>query len=380
MSTSIPTAVTPGAALEAGAPDLQQEFKSAMRRLAATVCIVSTADEDGWHGMTATSVTSVSMDPPSVLVCVNTTASLHKVLHAGGRFCINLLRASQQSHAGTFSSSKIRGADRFAEHAWKASDEQGSLPYLVDAQANLFCDIDQAVSYGTHTIFIGRVNAIRNGDLVSPLLYADGQYLSTRRVPNFPVETLFLHRWSPRAFVAEPIPEAQLMTLLEAARWAPSCFNSQPWRFLYARRDTPQWDTFVGLLTPDNQVWARNASALVFIVSNSLMKNPTRAPDAIGDDAWVPSHTHSFDAGAAWAQLGLQSTLAGLRAHGIIGLDMARTRQVLNVPDHYRIEAAVAIGRQAPVETLDYELQQKEHPSVREPLSVIALEGGFPPA
>lgn len=372
--------LTPGAAQAADAPALQQEFKNAMRRLAATVSIIATADEDGWHGMTATSVTSVSMDPPSVLVCVNTTATLHKILHAGRRFSVNLLRASQESHAGTFSSSKIRGADRFADHAWKASegdDKDDSLPYLVDAQANLFCDIDQAVSYGTHTIFIGRVNAVRNGELVSPLLYADGQYLATRRVPNFPVETLFLHRWSPRAFTAEPIPEAQLMTLLEAARWAPSCFNSQPWRFLYARRDTPDWDRFVGLLTPDNQVWAGNASALVVIVSNTLMKNP--ATDE-GQPEWVPSYTHSFDAGAAWAQLGLQSTLAGLRAHGIIDIDMARARRELHVPEHYRIEAAVAIGRQAAAETLDDDLQKKEQPSAREPLSVIALAGGFPPA
>jgi flavin reductase (DIM6/NTAB) family NADH-FMN oxidoreductase RutF len=374
MSSSTPQAASQ-AAPQVLDPALQQDFKSAMRRLAATVSIIATTDEDGWHGMTATSVTSVSMDPPSVLVCVNTTASLHKVLHAGRRFCVNLLRASQESYAGTFSSSKIRGADRFAEHAWKASDEEDGLPYLVDAQANLFCDIDQTISYGTHTIFIGRVSAIRIGELVSPLLYADGQYLATRRAPNFPVENLFLHRWSPRAFVPEPIAEAQLMTVLEAARWAPSCFNSQPWRFLYALRDTPQWDKFVGLLTPDNQVWAKNASALVFVVSNTLMKNP----DGGGED-WVPSYTHSFDAGAAWAQLGLQSTLVGLRAHGIIGIDLDAARAALNVPAHFRIEAAVAIGRQAPSETLDDVLQQKEQPSDREPLSVIALEGGFPPA
>ncbi|MES3021630.1 MAG: nitroreductase family protein [Pseudomonadota bacterium] len=202
--------------------------------------------------------------------------------------------------------------------------------------------------------------------------------MATRRVPNFPVETLFLHRWSPRAFTAEPIPEAQLMTLLEAARWAPSCFNSQPWRFLYAMRDTPDWDRFVGLLTPDNQVWAKNASALVFVVSNTLMKNPSAEQDA--GDEWVPSYTHSFDAGAAWAQLGLQSTLEGLRAHGIIGIDMARTRLALNVPEHYRIEAAIAIGRQAPPETLADDLQKKEQPSVREPLSAIAFGGGFPRA
>ena len=358
--------------------DLQQDFKSAMRRLAATVCIISTTGEDGWHGMTATAVTSVSMDPPSVLVCVNTTASLHRILHSGTRFCVNVLRASQESFAGTFASSRIRGADRFAADAWKADGEHGDLPYLVDAQANLFCDIDHMVPYGTHTIFIGRVNAVRNGELVSPLLYADGQYLATRRVPNYPVDTLFLHRWSPRAFTAEAIPETQLMTLLEAARWAPSCFNSQPWRFLYARRDTPDWSRFIGLLTPDNQAWARNASVLVVVVSSTLMRNPSAPPDETSAEDWVPSYTHSFDAGAAWAQLGLQCTLSGLRAHGIIGIDMGRARRELNVPDHYRIEAAIAIGRQAAIETLDDGLQKKEHPSVREPLSVIALEGGFP--
>jgi len=374
------SSLKPPEAQAVGDAELQQDFKSAMRRLAATVCIIATADEEGWHGMTATSVTSVSMDPPSVLVCVNTTTSLHKVLHSGTRFCVNLLRASQESYAGTFSSSKIRGADRFTENAWKANDDEDGLPYLMDAQANLFCDIDHMVPYGTHTIFIGRVNSIRIGELVSPLLYADGQYLATRRVPNFPVETLFLHRWSPRAFTAEPIPEVQLMTLLEAARWAPSCFNSQPWRFLYARRDTPHWEKFVGLLTPDNQVWAKNASALIVVVSNTLMKNPATPSSASTDDEWVPSYTHSFDAGAAWAQLGLQSTLSGLRAHGIIGIDMARTRAELNVPDNYRIEAAIAIGRQAPIETLEDGLQKKEHPSVREPISVIALEGGFPSA
>ncbi len=369
---------TPREAGNAVSADLQQDFKSAMRRLAATVCIISTASEDGWHGMTATAVTSVSLDPPSVLVCVNTTTSLHKVLHAGTRFCVNVLRASQHAVAGTFSSSTVRGADRFVANAWKANESQDGLPYLLDAQANLFCDIDHTVPYGTHTIFIGRVNAVRNGELVAPLLYGDGQYLETRRVPNYPVDSLFLHRWSPRAFTSEAISEAQLMTLLEAARWAPSCFNSQPWRFLWARRDTPHWERFVGLLTPDNQVWARNASALVVVVSNTLMKNPSRSASADGGDEWVPSHTHSFDAGAAWAQLGLQCTLSGLRAHGIIGIDMARARSELNVPDHFRIEAAIAIGRQAPIETLEDGLQRQEHPSVREPLSVIALENGFP--
>jgi flavin reductase (DIM6/NTAB) family NADH-FMN oxidoreductase RutF/nitroreductase len=353
-----------------------QDFRNAMRRLAATVCIVTTTDEDDWQGMTATSVTSVSMDPASVLVCVNTTASLHKRLRAGTRFCINVLKSSQGLHAGAFSSKTLKGVERFAPGAWEENDE--GLPFLKDAQANLFCTVDQTVPYGTHTIFIGRVSAVHVAEGVSPLIYQDGQYGATTRIPDYPIDALFLQRWSPRAFTAESIPEAELMTIFEAARWAPSCFNSQPWRFLYVRRDTPGWDKFLGLLIEFNQGWARNASALVIIVSNTLMKNPSRASITAATDEWVPSYTHSFDAGAAWAQLGLQAMLSGWRAHAMVGFDMELARTELKVPDHFRIEAAVAIGRQGHKSTLGERLQKHEQPSEREPLSAIALEGGFP--
>ena len=350
--------------------ELQQEFKTAMRGLAATVCIVSIADEGGWNGMTATAVTSVSMDPPSMLVCVNSTASLHAPLHSGARFCVNILKNSQVPLAGAFSTSKIKGAERFANGAWEA--DAGGLPFLADAQANLFCTIEMAVPYGTHTIFVGKVASLRVSERFAPLLYQDGQYAATTRISDYAIDPLFLNRWSPRAFTEEVIPEEELMTLFEAARWAPSCFNSQPWRFIYARRGTPNWDRFVSLLIEFNQSWAKNASALVFIVSNTLMTDP-----ATGKQTVSPSST--FDAGAAWAQLGLQATSSGWRAHAMAGFDHERARAELHVPAHFRIEAAVAIGRQGDRSTLAERLQDREVPSKREALAKITMEGGFAP-
>lgn len=350
---------------------LQEDFRHAMRCLAATVCVVSIRDQSGeWNGMTATAVTSVSMEPPSMLVCVNATASMHDTLEPGVRLCLNMLKSSQASLAGAFSTKKITGAARFANGDWEASES--GTPFLTDAQANLFCVIEMAVPYGTHTVFVARVDAVRTSERVSPLLYQDGQYAASTRISDYAIDPLFLNRWSPRAFKDETIPEEELMTLFEAARWAPSCFNSQPWRFLYARRHTPDWERFLSLLIDFNQSWAKNASALVFIVSNTMMTDP-----ATNKRTLSPSHT--FDAGAAWAQLGLQATRSGWRAHAMAGFDHERARVELNIPDEYRIEAAVAIGRQGDRATLTERLQDREAPSTREALATITMEGGFPP-
>ena len=117
--------------------------------------------------------------------------------------------------------------------------------------------------------------------------------MSTRQ-PTYPIDPMFLDRWSPRAFDGSPIREHDLLKLIEAARWAPSAYNVQPWRFLYALRDDAKWPLFLELLIPFNQSWASSASALIFILSDRKMRNPDGSPS--GD-----SYTHSFDAGAAWA-------------------------------------------------------------------------------
>lgn len=190
------------------------------------------------------------------------------------------------------------------------------------------------------------------------------------RTADHAIDPLFLRRWSPRAFTDEPISEPQLMALLEAARWAPSCFNSQPWRFIYARRETEHWPRFLGLLNDYNRSWAKNAAALVILVSST-----TLLPR--GADQEVPSHTHSLDAGAAWACLALQATLAGWAAHGMAGFDIARAAAELGVPPGYRVEAAIAIGRPGDKSLLPERLAAREHPSGRLPLAQLVREGRF---
>ena len=190
------------------------------------------------------------------------------------------------------------------------------------------------------------------------------------RVREHGVDPLFLSRWSPRAFTGEPIPHETLMTMFEAARWAPSCFNMQPWRFLYATRDGEHWVRFLNLLIPYNQDWAKNASVLGVVVSKTLLERPNRDP--------VPAHSHSYDAGAAWAQLALQAWKLGWAAHGMIGFDIPRAYLELHVPEHHRVEAAFAIGRPTTADVLPEALAAREHPSDRQPLADMILEGGFP--
>jgi nitroreductase len=191
------------------------------------------------------------------------------------------------------------------------------------------------------------------------------------RQPDHPVDALFLRRWSPRAFDASEMPEEDLLTMLEAARWAPSAFNSQPWRFLYARRGDADWERFLDLLIPWNRSWAQSGSALVYILSDSLPFT-----DKSGEPA--TSHTHSYDSGAAWACFALQASLMGYQAHGMSGVDFDRAREELGVPDRYRVEAAAVVGRLGDPETLPEKLRAREVPSGRRPVSELAFRGGWP--
>lgn len=193
----------------------------------------------------------------------------------------------------------------------------------------------------------------------------------TERVADYPIDRVFLDRWSPRAFTGEAIPENELFSLIEAARWAASSYNSQPWRFLYARRDTPHWEKFLGLLIKFNQSWARHAAALIYVVSKSTLLPP-------GKDAEIPSHSHSFDAGAACACLALQGVKMGWATHGMVGLDFDEAFAVLGVPQGCRVEAAFAVGRRGDKSILSEAMQAQEAPNGRMPLSQIAFEGGFP--
>lgn len=192
----------------------------------------------------------------------------------------------------------------------------------------------------------------------------------TPRTVTRPVEPLFLERWSPRAFDSSAIPQADLDTIFDGARWAPSAFNYQPWRFLYAHRDDADWARFLDVLLPFNQSWVRNAGALIFVLSDTLSSAP-------GSDEAKPSHSHSFDAGAAWALLALQATRLGYHTHAMTGVDFDKARAQLAVPERFRIEAAVAIGRMGDTSVLPEALAAREIPSDRKPVESIARQGNF---
>lgn len=184
------------------------------------------------------------------------------------------------------------------------------------------------------------------------------------------VSPQFLERWSPRAFTGETIPDSVLMRIFEAARWAPSASNLQPWIFLYAKRGTPDFARFHALLAEGNRLWVQNAAAIVFLVS--------RKTRAAADGSHVASRSHSLDAGAAWAYLALEASAVGWPAHGMIGVDFDLARDELHVPDDCHIEMAIAIGKRGDRTILPEKLQGIEQPSVRKPVAEIAIAGAFP--
>jgi flavin reductase len=152
-------------------PDLTPLFRAAMRKFASTVCVVTTLGQDEHHGMAATSVASVSMDPPSLLVCVNRATTMHGALTQDGLFCVNLLGEQHGALCDAFGG-KLSGAARFGVGDW--ADGLEGVRYLTDAPANIFCRLEQQHQYGTHTIFIGRVEQIHVHAEGAPLLYYDG--------------------------------------------------------------------------------------------------------------------------------------------------------------------------------------------------------------
>ena len=188
------------------------------------------------------------------------------------------------------------------------------------------------------------------------------------RVADHPIDDIFIKRWSPRSFTGEPMNQATLLTIFEAARWAPSSYNSQPWRFIYAHRDTPAWATLFDLLVPGNQAWAANAAVLMVALSKTLMT-------ARGEE--IPSHSHSLDTGAAWQSIALQATMLGWHAHGMVGLDMKRAIPALGVPNGYHVECAIALGRRRDGASLSDQARAMEKPSARHPVETFAFEGQF---
>lgn len=193
---------------------------------------------------------------------------------------------------------------------------------------------------------------------------------TSNRVAEHPIHEQFTQRWSPRAFTDATLDKPTLLSFFEAARWAPSAYNAQPWRFLFALRGTPEFERYLSLLVEFNQGWAKHAAALVVIVSKTTFAAP-------GSTEEKPAPTHAFDTGAAWGQLALQAHLSGWHTHGMSGLDFERARTELKIPEGYAVQAMVAIGKIGDKASLVDYLQAKEVPSQREPLCTLVAEGDF---
>ena len=188
---------------------------------------------------------------------------------------------------------------------------------------------------------------------------------SEKRQPAHPVERIFVDRWSPRAMSGEGISSEELLTLFEAARWAPSSMNNQPWRMLYAPRSSSHWPLFFDLLVESNKVWCARAAALLVVISKTTFENGK------------PCRTHSYDSGAAWMSLALQGSTMGLVVHGMQGFDYDRARIALNIPEEFQVEAMAAIGRPGRIADLPEQLQPRETPNERKPLAQSVCEGPY---
>jgi nitroreductase len=186
------------------------------------------------------------------------------------------------------------------------------------------------------------------------------------RKPDFPIEPILYRRWSPRAMSGEPITDQEMLTLFEAARWAPSTYNEQEWRFLYARRDTPQWKTFFDLLVEFNQSWCQRAALLVVVLAHKVFQQNGKE-----------NPVHLFDCGSAFENLALQGCSMQLVVHGMQGFDYEKARTALRVPDDYAVAAMFAVGHPGDPDELPKSAQEGEKPSNRKPVRELICEGAF---
>jgi nitroreductase len=186
------------------------------------------------------------------------------------------------------------------------------------------------------------------------------------RESTYPILPLLLSRVSYRAFSEERLSEEELMSLFEAARWAPSSYNNQPWRYVYVRRGDPKWDTFFNVLIEWNKKWCSKADTLVLVISRNNFEHNNK-----------PSVTACFDTGASWMSLAIEAHSRNLIAHGMQGFDYTAIRNALQIPESFTVEAMIAIGKPGNGSELPTEIREKEVPSTRKPLEQIVSHEVF---
>lgn len=184
------------------------------------------------------------------------------------------------------------------------------------------------------------------------------------RKADFSIDPIYLKRWSPRSFEERDLDEETLYSLFEAARWAPSGNNRQPWRFIIART-AEQRETFYQFINEGNLKWCKRAPVLALIISEAE------------NEEGRPLSSHAFDAGTAWGFLALEATRKGLITHAMGGFDKAKAKKLLGIPDRFVPHAVIAIGYQGSPDQLAPEHREREHPSDRRPLSESLFDGTF---
>ena len=201
-----------------------------------------------------------------------------------------------------------------------------------------------------------------------PACYARGPMTPTTRVPEAEVAPEFVARWSPRAFRPDPLTPEQIASLFEAMRWAPSCFNEQPWRVVYGAAGEPEHARITDILILSNQVWAARAPLLLILFARRHFTHNNK-----------PNRTAAFDVGAAWMSLALQAGRLGLHAHAMAGFDLARAYTELGVdPETHEAIAAVAVGHRGEPDAIPQPLRAREVPSGRNPRASFVFHGRFP--
>jgi nitroreductase len=190
-----------------------------------------------------------------------------------------------------------------------------------------------------------------------------------KRAPtDFPVHDLIAERWSPRAFSDKPVAPDVLQSLFEAARWAPSSSNEQPWAYIVATKDDPEnFAKLLSVLVPFNATWAQHAPVLALAVAKlSFEKNAT------------PNRNAQYDVGAASAWLTVEATSRGLFVHQMAGYDHDKARQVFEIPAGWEPIAAIAIGYPGDPDSLPQPLRDREvAPRTRKPISTFVMSGGW---
>lgn len=188
------------------------------------------------------------------------------------------------------------------------------------------------------------------------------QDVSAHRTPDYPVNPLFVERWSSRSFADQPVPQDVLYTVLEAARWAPSSNNLQPWLFYIAQTEEER-ELFKEFILPGNRIWSDKAPVLILL-----------ATDTRRDENGGVNGAHAFDAGAAWGSIALQAHLLGLATRAMGGYDRNKAREILDIPEYIELQAVIALGYRAGLDTLDERFREREIPNERRSLSDSILE------